>query len=166
MIEVFKERFNYINGILVWSDSKKNKNKGKEAGRVKPSGYKSYRQVKICGKHFYTHRVIWIMHYGEIPEGLEVDHINGDGLDNNIKNLRIVDRLTNNRNKRRTIRGSSSGITGVTWDKHAKMWKAHIQVLGKHINLGLFEDKFCAASARKYADEKYGFDSSHGSMLL
>lgn len=155
--------FDYIDGKLFYKDNHKPvRFAGKEAGRIQKAVYKEYRQVKIKGRSYYTHRVVWIMKNGDIPVGLFIDHINGCGLDNRIDNLRLITQIGNNRNKRRSSRGSSSGYTGVTFDKSKGKWKAHIQVLGKHINLGLFSLKEDAYKARLSANEVYGFESTHG----
>ena len=165
--DFFKSIFSYENGSLYYLESYKNgRYSGKIAGRVQKSGYKKYRQLKIGGTFYYEHRVIWIMENGEIPNDMFIDHVNGDGTDNRLDNLRLVDAQTNNRNKKRSERGSASGLTGVTFDKSCGKWKAHIQIGNRHINLGLFAEKQDAYNARLSANEKHGFHSSHGSMLI
>ena len=64
-------------------------------------------------KRRYTHRVIWELFNGEIPENMEIDHIDGNPLNNKINNLRIVSRKTNSRNSRMNSR-NTSGIAGVS----------------------------------------------------
>lgn len=54
-----------------------------------------YLRVTLFGKTEYQHRVIWVMHYGEIPEGLEVDHKDRDKTNNRIDNLRLVNSAGN-----------------------------------------------------------------------
>lgn len=63
------------------------------------------------------------------PEGLEVDHIDGNGLNNTRANLRICTRTQNQWN-RRIIRGISK-YNGVCWKKDANKWMAQIQVSKK-----------------------------------
>ena len=139
---------------------------GKKAGRVQKAKYKEYHQVKVRGQTYYAHRVIWIMKKGPIPDGLFIDHINGCGTDNSIENLRLVTPIENNRNKRRSSRGSASGYTGVTFDKQAGKWKAHIHVDNLNKNLGLFDCKHEAYRKRRKADVEYGFDASHGASII
>ena len=48
-----------------------------------------YLSIKINGKKVYIHRMIWEHINGKIPDGMVVDHIDGDKLNNKISNLRI-----------------------------------------------------------------------------
>ena len=165
--EFFRGIYDYSDGCLFHHKNHKKRNlAGKRAGRIQRARYKEYRQVKTGGVSYYEHIVVWIMHNGTIDDDLVIDHINGCGLDNRIENLRVVSVMENNRNKRRSSRGSASGYTGVTFDKHADNWKAHMQVGGKHINLGGYSTPEEAYKARRVADEKYGFDVSHGASKI
>lgn len=80
------------------------------------------------------------------PRGLEVDHVNGDGLDNRRANLRIADGSQNQANRVRG-RAHSSGFRGVTWHKQAGRWQAAIKVRGKNYHLGLYDTQEEAARA-------------------
>ena len=46
--------------------------------------------VNYKKKVIFAHRMIWQYHYGDIPEGLEINHKNGIKHDNRIENLEIV----------------------------------------------------------------------------
>jgi len=57
---------------------------------TKKNGRKYYQRQSYNGGQ-YLHRVIWSEHFGEIPKGMHVHHINNDSLDNRIENLELID---------------------------------------------------------------------------
>jgi hypothetical protein len=73
-----------------------------------------------------------------------VDHINGDGLDNRMCNLREATVSQNNRN--RPLRGSRTGYRGV-YIKAPGRWHARLKLNGKNLYLGSFGDPADAARA-------------------
>lgn len=75
-----------------------------------------YWKVKLGGKELFVHRVICTLLYGQISEGLVVDHIDGNGLNNSQENLRLVPIKLNNRNKRvQKNLPSETDFTGVSY---------------------------------------------------
>lgn len=78
--------------------------------------------------------------------GSEIDHVNGNGLDNRRVNLRFASRSENCSNCRPS-RNNRSGYKGVHWHKGAKKWRSQIKTNGKRIHLGYFENKNDAARA-------------------
>ena len=77
------------------------------------------------------------------PEGMDIDHIDGDGLNNRKANLRVVTTSQNLCNTR--LRSdNTSGYKGVSFRKKIAKWEAYIRVDGKHKALGLFN---CPTSA-------------------
>lgn len=86
-------------------------------------------------------------------DGLEADHINGDGLDNRRANLRLVTHAQNQHNLPKVLRNPqgkkpSSQFKGVHWSKHHDGWVAMISIRGKTKNLGVFNSEILAA--KKY----------------
>lgn len=79
----------------------------------------------------FAHRIIWEMFNGAIPEGKEIDHINGVKSDNRIENLRLCDRHINCKNAAKR-RDNSSGVTGVSKTYNGK-WVVQIQYNGDRI---------------------------------
>lgn len=112
-----------------------------------------YWQVKIEGTRYYVHRVIALLQGWSI-DGFQIDHIDRDRSNNKLSNLRVVTQVTNLLNKG-VRRDSSSGVTGVTWNKRKALWHSRITVDKRTISLGYFEDLCKAIDARKLAEERY-----------
>lgn len=87
------------------------------------------------------------------PDNLLVDHIDGNGLNNQKSNLRLCTASQNCMNSK-TRSTSSSGYRGVTWDAQTKKWRATITQNGKMKNLGRFTEIADAIEARNSAEKK------------
>ena len=86
----------------------------------------------------------------------EVDHINGDSLDNRRSNLRSATRSQNAANRAKAG-GMTSQYKGVSWDKANQKWRSTIMVDYKQVSLGRFESEHDAALAYNIkAFELYG----------
>lgn len=83
------------------------------------------------------HRVIM-----NAPDGLYVDHIDGNPLNNQKYNLRLCSHKENMKNQRKS-RSNKSGFKGVTWKKQCKRWQVTID----HNYIGVFKDVKDAAKA-------------------
>src|SRR5207253_3852593 len=81
----------------------------------------------------------------QAPPSQEVDHRNGDGLDNRRENLRLVAHAQNCRNQR--LRPHSSRFKGVTFNRELGRWHAAIMVDYRRIHLGTFDSEEEAALA-------------------
>lgn len=79
-------------------------------------------------------------HLMQPPPGTEVDHINGDVLDNRRSNLRVVSGTINSQNLRPRS-GGTSAFRGVAWHKAARKWRAYGRLNGRHVHLGLYLDE-------------------------
>jgi hypothetical protein len=102
-------------------------------------------------KTVYMHRVIM----DAIP-GKEVDHRDGNGLNNTRSNLRVVSHKENLRNQKRSS-ANTSGYKGVSWHKRGHKWQAYITVDQQHIHLGLHSKKEDAACVyNKAAMQHFG----------
>lgn len=110
--------------------------------------------VLVNYHHTTAHRIIWEMHYGPVPEGLTIDHIDRDPHNNRLSNLRLATYEENNRN-RGSFRHNKSGVKGVFWEKDRSLWKAVIYKSGKLILIGRFRDIEEARMARETAEIKY-----------
>lgn len=99
------------------------------------------------------HRVIMCrMLRADIPDGLMVDHRNGDRRDNRRANLRLADRYQNAQN-RRLHANNTSGYPGVT--KQGHKWTARISAYGRRIGLGSFDTPEAAYVAYCEAAQAY-----------
>jgi len=119
-----------------------------------------YREVSILGKSYRSHRLAWLLHYGEEPKN-QIDHINGVRDDNRIENLRDTTQAENCKNVKKP-KNNTSGCVGVYWKKRDSVWRAAISVNDIQVSLGAFKDKSDAIAARLKAEIKYGFHANHG----
>jgi len=80
------------------------------------------------------------------PAGMDIDHINGNKLDNRRCNLRICTRSENmfNRPKNRL---NKSGYKGVCWSNYLGKWKSSISCNGVVYHIGVFDDPKVAYDA-------------------
>lgn len=118
-----------------------------------------YLAGTIFKKRYLTHRIIWLLIYGEYPD--QIDHINGIKTDNRLINLRNVTKSVNMTNTKISS-VNTTGTVGIYWSKSSKKWFSRIQKNKKVIHLGFFDDKEEAISVRKAAEIKYGFHKNHG----
>lgn len=97
--------------------------------------HRGYVRVRIFGVLFPAHELAWFVSYGEWPMH-EIDHINGNGSDNRIENLRDVTHAVNGQNQRRARVDNKLGKLGVIRYQDgfaAKIMKnGKTKYLGKH----------------------------------
>lgn len=142
--------FEYKDGNLYWKERRGGKVvEGSKAGSYNPSGYFN---VEINYVKYRLHRIIFMWHNGYLPK--EVDHINGNKLDNRIENLRASTKSQNLRNSgiRKT---NTSGYKNVHWRKDLKKWAVHLRAFGKSKHIGFFEDLELAGLVAEEARNKY-----------
>ncbi len=84
-------------------------------------------------------------------DGLEIDHINGNKLDNRRENLRVCTRSDNGRNRQKFSSATTSVYKGVYWAKTRNRWYAGIKYNGKSRHLGSFKNEDDAAKAYNIA---------------
>jgi hypothetical protein len=121
-----------------------------------------YRHGEVFNITFKAHVAAWAICKGAFPT-FQIDHIDGDGHNNRISNLRDVDRVTNCRNKGINS-NNTSGVVGVSFDSSRGVWKASIGRDGKSIHIGWFKGFDDAVAARKNAEADLGYHPNHGRM--
>jgi hypothetical protein len=104
--------------------------------------------VTACQGRLYLSRYIM-----DCPAGMQVDHINGDRLDNRRQNLRICTAAQNSMNRLERV-NNTSGFRGVSQRKDGQ-YEAYIHYQGRKIHLGLFATLTEAINARLRAEIKY-----------
>lgn len=119
--------------------------------------YKGHGRNKVwCnGKSYLSHRVIWEMHNGPIPKGMEVDHKDINNLNNKIENLRLCTSSQNKMNRRKGAL-SKKLPKGVSITSKGKI-RARITIESKEKHLGTFPTVEDAMNAyNKKAVELHG----------
>lgn len=101
----------------------------------------------VCKKRtIYIHRAVWILTHGPIPDGHEIDHVNGRPDDNRIDNLRPCTRSQNCQNMK-VRKDCTSGVKGVFYDKVNDMWRGCVSFNKKRHYVGRFKTLEDAQSA-------------------
>ena len=152
------ERFVYAEGILYHKHSVGNLKAGSVAGHLHHSGY---LHVRVNGIHNTVHNVIWMMHFGAIPEGYEVDHIDRVRSNNLISNLRLATRQQQCANRKTPIT-NRSGYKGVSFNKKSGKWVAQINVEGKRNTIGYFDTPEEASNAYNEVSQMIYGEFHHG----
>ena len=135
--ERLKELFDYQDGALIWKVKKARAKKGDIAGCDALTKGIMYRQTKIDGKQYRVHCLVFLMHHGYLPK--QVDHIDGNGLNNRIENLRAADASSNALNSR--LKSSNTSTSkNVYWNSQRRKWMVQTIVNGEQKYFGLYDD--------------------------
>ena len=138
--------YNYTTGFLVWKISRSNIVKvGDNVGCLITKGSNTYYYVRIEGKLYPVHRIIYKMLNPEWDEETLIDHIkHSNPPNNNIKNLREASHQQNIFNKRPKDNRYTK-FKGIT--KRKNNWVAQITYNKKHYHIGSYESEEDAAKA-------------------
>lgn len=127
-----------------WARAKK----GDRAGIISDTGYE---KIRVKGRHYRSHRIIWLIENGYMPKD-QLDHIDGNRLNNKIENLRECTPAQNMQNIRRKYKKRDgckkySEHVGVSWWEARRKWVVKIRTSGKQKTIGYFDDEDEAAKA-------------------
>ena len=138
--------YNPETGEFRWRVNGRKRKKGKLAGSKGGGRNGQYLRVKINYVAYYAHILAWFYVHGYWPEN-QIDHWDGDTVNNRIKNLREATNQQNQGN-RKLNENNTSGYKGVVWftnDQGWSAWASRIWVNGRMLNLGYFDSKEDAA---------------------
>lgn len=152
-IPTITEVVKYVDGVLLYQY----KVQRHQIGDIAGSSRRGDGYIIVCYRRqrFFAHRLTWEIHFGKIPEGMEIDHIDGDKQNNRIENLRLVNRLGNARNLSRQRR-NRTGVAGVIFANNR-----YRVTIGSHY-LGYFDTLDEAVSVRKNAEKLLNYHTNHG----
>jgi hypothetical protein len=126
--------YNPLTGVFIWLEAlSRNMPPGDIAGT---NNHRGYRIISIYGRKYQAHRLAWLYTHGTWPKD-QIDHINGNGLDNRIANLREATAHQNSSNVK-LPKDNTSHFRGVVWHRRVKKWQAQISVRGVTKYLGCF----------------------------
>lgn len=122
---------------------------GKPAGVVRRiKGRADQIVVNLSGKIHIVSRVIWTIVNGEIPEGMIIDHLDGNGLNNKIGNL-ACKTLGENMQNRKLDKRNNTGVPGVSY----------LESAGVPRYLARYQDQNKKARTKAFRLSKYGDDA-------
>ena len=131
---------------LMWLPRKKHGNQKDNCGYViilnKKNGYRGWVVNILYNKKQclpLCSRIIFLLANGYLTKGKEIDHIDGNPLNNRVENLREATSSQNSCNAK-TQKNNTSGHKGILWDKKREKWLVRITLEKKHFYLGRYEN--------------------------
>ncbi|WP_179090910.1 HNH endonuclease [Burkholderia pseudomallei] len=131
---------------------------GQEVGWLAKSGH---LKVNFDGRVYFLHRIAWVLHNGPVPDGFEIDHRDGNPLNNALTNLRLATKSQNMQNMK--MRGTNkTGVKGVSWNKAKRKFEVQIGLNHKKVHGGYFDTVDAAAvRAHELRAEVHGAFARH-----
>ena len=145
--ERLKELFEYRDGFLYAKQ-------GYQPKFTPITNHHRYIRMKVDGKVYPLHRLIFLYHHGYLPK--ITDHANNNRSDNRIENLREVTQQQNCLN-RKIHKNNTSGVKNVRWDKKCKKWLVEMSINRKRTFFGWHDDlEFAELVAIEARDKFHG----------
>jgi HNH endonuclease/AP2 domain len=119
-----------------------------------------YGRIRVKGQLFYTHRLAWFYVHGDWPSK-QIDHVNGNRLDNRLSNLREASHAEQQQNSG-IPKNNTSGFVGVRRYKTTESFIARIKHNRKNIHLGVYStateahEAYLSAKARLHTFNPVG----------
>ncbi len=136
------KRIILTNGMVAYVDAADYEELNRYTWHLASGGY--------AGRHEKHKLVLMHRQIMNPPEGMQVDHIHRNRLDNTRAHLRVCTRLENAQNRTK-VTGAGSRHLGVLYNKSREKWVARIRVEGKYRQVGSFDNDEDAARAYDYA---------------
>jgi hypothetical protein len=162
LIKLNVEVFRSVDGYKYYAVSSFGNVKNTKTGRIlKGRNVCGYLQVVLyedglAKKSYLVHRLVAYAFIDNPDDKLCVDHKNNDRTNNNISNLRFATTKENSQN-RILSSNNTSKVKGVSFNKRAKKWRAHIRIDGILIHIGYYDNLEDAKIARiNRANQAFG----------
>lgn len=114
-------------------------------GRINQGGYRCIN-IAIDGKYRsrIVHHLVAEAYIGERPDGMHIDHIDGDKLNNSVDNLEYVTPRQNTQRYHESVDTTSEKM-GVSWVVKNNIWRAEIRAYGvRHYLIDSADEQLCA----------------------
>ena len=149
--------FAYQNGNLYWRvKPSRGVHIGDEVGTICSTGH---RRAMYKRKLYAVHRLIWLMHYGDMPA--DIDHKDTNKLNNRLENLRIA--KGKNQQNVGFRKDNTSKAKNVYWHKPTMRWSVIVTANKQRHNVGYFDDFELADLVATEARVKYHKEfANHG----
>lgn len=160
-LEWLRERFELDaeNGRLIRKKALHNRPAGEPVGTLRKDGY---YQMGMKRERHLLHRVIYYMATGDNPDGMYIDHINGNRGDNRPENLRKVTIVQNLQHRSKAPSSNKSGHRNVSWNSYWRRWQVSVTVDGKRIQRSFHDLEQAAACAAELRQKHFGeYAGSH-----
>lgn len=175
-IDLIKEALHYEDGVLFWKARPvhhfsniramnvfNSRFPGKVAGTfLGPKNLYRIVWISIKGQKYQIleHIVVWAIHNNRYPDA-DIDHSDGDGLNNKIYNLNEKTRCQNMQNKA-LYKNNKSGRSGVQWYSKYSKWVVKGSYNNVRFHLGYYDTIEAAISAREDWEIGKDFTERHG----
>jgi hypothetical protein len=137
--------------------------KGVKCGSVAGTRTSRYIHIKINGRQYKAHRVAWMLHYGEWPNGF-IDHRNEIKIDNRICNLRVCTPSQNHANAGLSKQNTTGHKNVSRSARHG--WKVRITYNGKRHEWRRRNKEDAIKLAKEKRIEFFGEFANHGEGVV